>query len=157
MASRYRGPLRIYRIADIRHPLFDGGGAAQFGGRWNSPGRRVIYGALSYAGAMLEKLAQSAIGKIPPRQQWITVDIPDSVDIEEVIAADVPGWDLADMIASRAYGDRWLDEKRTVALVTPSVVGRPHERNVAIDQDHPDLASLAVSSPQPVHWDPRIR
>ena len=36
-----------------------------FGGRWNSPGRRVIYAAESYAGAMLEVLANSNIGRVP--------------------------------------------------------------------------------------------
>ena len=66
MASRRKGPLRAYRIADVRQPIFDGNGAALYGGRWNSPGRRVIYAAETYAGAMLEKLAQANVGRITP-------------------------------------------------------------------------------------------
>lgn len=158
MASRHRGPLRAFRIADGRYPLFDGGGAAEIGGRWNSPGggRRVIYGALSYAGAMLERLAQSGIGKIPPNQHWITIDIPDGVEIEEVTAEDVPDWDAHSLVASREYGDRWLSEKRSVALIIPSVIGRPHERNIAINQDHPEFEKLSASAPEPVLVDARL-
>jgi RES domain-containing protein len=156
MASRYRGPLRAYRVADARHPLFDGGGAAQFGGRWNSPGRRAIYGALSYAGALLEKLAQTGIGKIPHQQHWIAIDVPEDVEIEEVTDGDVPRWDAPDLGASRAYGDQWLDPRRTVVLVVPSVIGRPHERNVVINQDHPEFNRLTASDPQPVVWDERL-
>lgn len=156
MGSRYRGPLRAYRVADGRHALFDGGGAEQFGGRWNSPGRRAIYGALSYAGALLEKLAQAGIGRIPRRQHWIAIDVPESVEIEEVSAADVPGWDAPDLGASRAYGDLWLTQRRTVVLVVPSVVGRPNERNVVINPDHPLFHRLRASDQQPVVWDPRL-
>jgi RES domain-containing protein len=156
MASRYRGPLRVYRVADARHPLFDSRGAAQSGGRWNSPGRRAIYGALSYAAALLEKLAQAGIGKVPHRQHWIVIDIPEDVDIEEVSAADGPRWNSPDLLASRAYGDQWFAERRTVVLVVPSVVGRPHERNAVINQDHPKFDRLTASDPQPVLWDPRL-
>lgn len=42
-------------------PLWDGTGAALVGGRWNSPGRPVIYGSLSYSCAMLEMLAHASI------------------------------------------------------------------------------------------------
>lgn len=156
MASRYRGPLRAYRVADARHPLFSGEGAAQFGGRWNSPGRRVIYGALSYAGALLEKLTQTGIGKIPRRQQRIEIHVPEEVEIEEVTAAEILGWDAADLIASRAYGDQWLRQARTVVLVVPSAVGQPYERNVVINQDHPDFGLLNTSDFEDVQWDPRL-
>ena len=51
-----------YRIADARHPIFDGTGAMLRGGRWNSIGQRVIYAAESYAGAMLEILVHANLG-----------------------------------------------------------------------------------------------
>ncbi len=116
----------------------------------------MIYGALSYAGALLEKLAQTGIGRIPSPQHWITVDVPAGVEVEEVTEADVPGWDAADLVVSRAFGDRWLAENRSVVLVVPSVIGRPHERNVVINQDHHRFARLTATDPQPVRWDPRL-
>src|SRR5438876_4176579 len=113
MASLRSAILRAYRIADRRHRLFDGEGAASFGGRWNSPGRRVIYAAESYAGAMLEVLAHTNIGRIPASQSWIEIIIGNTVKIEEVKEGDVRGWDAHDHHASRAYGDHWYDESRT--------------------------------------------
>ncbi len=56
--------MRVYRIADRRHPIWDGTGAALLGGRWNSPGHPAIYGSPSSACAMLELLAHTGIGRI---------------------------------------------------------------------------------------------
>jgi len=43
------------------------------GGPWNSPGRRVIYAAETSAGAMLEMLANSNIGRMPKHHVWIEI------------------------------------------------------------------------------------
>ena len=154
MASRPEDALVAYRIADGRYPLLDGAGAQRRGGRWNSPGKAAIYGALTYAGALLEVLAHGGIGKVPRTQRWIRIEIPKGVAVEE--AGAVSGWEASDQIASRAYGDRWLDEKRSVALIVPSLVGRPNERNIVINPAHPDFTRLRASEPEPVIWDSRL-
>jgi RES domain-containing protein len=83
MASQRSGRLsaswRAYRIADRRHNILDGQGAAMFGGRWNSPGRRVIYAAETFAGAMLEVLVNAKIGRMPTQYAWIEILIGDDV------------------------------------------------------------------------------
>ena len=61
--------MRVYRIADRRHPIWDGTGAALLGGRWNSPGRPAIYGSLSSACAMLEILDMPASDAFPARSR----------------------------------------------------------------------------------------
>ena len=68
MASGPTAPLTAYRIADRRHPIFDGAGATQQGGRWNSPGRPLIYASETFAGALLEQLARANIGTLPRTQ-----------------------------------------------------------------------------------------
>ncbi len=155
MGSLSRGPLRVYRIADRRHPIFDGTGAALHGGRWNSPGRRVVDAALSFACAMLERLAQTGTGAMPRNQYAVAIDVPDGVAIEEATAADVPGWDLPNQRASRAYCDAWLAEGRTAVLVVPAVVSR-FDRNVLISQDHPAFGMIRCGPPEPVIWDRRL-
>ncbi|MGH7719497.1 MAG: RES family NAD+ phosphorylase [Gemmatimonadaceae bacterium] len=149
-------PLLAYRIADGRHPLLDCTGAALHGGRWNSPGRRVIYAALSYAGAMLERLAQSGIGRVPGNLRCIEITLPAHAVVEEVTVDSLPGWDAADRIASRARGDEWHAGRRSLALLVPSVVGQPFERNVLINQDHPDFELVRASKPRRMRWDERI-
>jgi RES domain-containing protein len=154
MVYRYKGPLRAWRIADKRHVIYDGTGASHWGARWNSPGRRVIYASTSYSCAMLEMLAHAGIGRVPAHHEWITIEIP-KVEIEEVLPGDVPGWDLPDQTAGRAYGDLWLFEKRTAVLLVPSVVAR-EDRNVLLNPDHPDSARIRHSRPRPVIWDERL-
>jgi RES domain-containing protein len=151
---------RAYRIADRRHKIFGGvinygEGAATFGGRWNSPGRRVIYAAETYAGAMLEVLANANIGRVPKHHAWIEILIGDDVSIEEVDARKVSRWDAPDQRASRLFGDKWYDEKRSTVLIVPSTVARI-ERNFVISQEHPGFRKLRATGPKPVVWDERL-
>lgn len=148
--------MRIYRIADRRHPVWDGAGAALVGGRWNSSGRAAIYGSLSYACAMLETLAHAGIGRVPPTQQYIMVDVPDVLPVERHDATTLPdGWDTEDSAVARRFGDEWLASRRSLVLVVPSVVARL-ECNAVVNPAHPDFGRLAGSTPEPVVWDGRL-
>jgi RES domain-containing protein len=145
-----------FRIASRRHRVFDGAGAAEYGGRWNSPGRPVIYAATSLSLAMLEQLAQTGTGHLPTNQVCVEITIPAQVSIESAAPNDIPGWDAADRRASRAFGDRWLTELRSCVLLIPSVIV-PTERNVAINPAHADFARINTSTPRPLQWDDRFK
>ncbi|KDR25049.1 hypothetical protein BG57_32015 [Caballeronia grimmiae] len=126
------------------------------GGRFNSPGRPVIYGALNFAGAMLEVLVHARIGKVPKHHVWVEAEAPDDASIERVGADDLPaGWDAPDAQVARRFGDRWIEEARSAILIVPSVVARA-ECNAVVNPAHPDAARLVVSAPQPVVWDQRL-
>ena len=154
MASRRSGPLWAFRIADMRHTIFDGSGAMLHGARWNSPGRRVIYAAETYAGALLEILVHAS-GSVPRTQGYVEIEIPSGLSIEEITKDDVPQWDSPSFEATRAFGDGWYDERRTPVLIVPSVVTRV-ERNVLINQQHPLFRLVRASQPVPVRWDARL-
>ena len=154
MASRRSARFRAFRIADTRHTIFDGQGAMLHGARWNSPGRRIVYAAETYAGALLEILAHTS-GGIPGSQGFIEIAIPDGLATEELAPGDLPGWDAASFDTARSFGDRWYDERRTAVLFVPSVVTRV-ERNVLINQEHPDFSRIRASEPAPVRWDARL-
>ena len=154
MASQRSRPLRAFRIADMRHTIFDGRGAMLHGARWNSPGRLVVYASESYAGALLEILAHAS-GSVPRSQGYIEIEIPADVSIEEVTPADLPDWDSPSFETARAFGDRWYDERRTPVLMVPSVATRI-ERNILMNQEHPDFARIRASQPVPVRWDERL-
>ena len=145
-----------FRIASRRHPVFDGAGAAEYGGRWHSPGRPVIYAATSLSLAMLEQLAQTGTGHLPTDHVCVEITIPDSIAIEIASASDIPGWDAPDRRASRAFGDRWLMELRTCVLRFASVIV-PTERNVAINPAHVDFARIDASAPRPLNRDERLK
>jgi len=155
MASQRSGIWRAFRIADRRRNIFDGQGAATFGGRWNSPGRRVIYAAETYAGAMLEVLVNANIGRVPKHHAWIEILIGEDVSVEEADVRKVRRWDAPDQRASRIFGDKWYDEQRSTVLIVPSTVTRV-ERNVVINQEHPGFRKLRATKPKPVVWDERL-
>jgi len=154
MAFRRRGPLRAFRIADMRHSLFDGSGAMLYGARWNSPGRRVFYAAETYAGALLEILVHAS-GSVPQSQGYVEIEIPSGMSIEEITPDDVPQWDSPSFEAAQAFGNRWYDERRTPVLIVPSVVTHV-ERNVLINQEHPEFSLVRASQAIPVRWDSRL-
>lgn len=148
--------MKIYRIADGRHPIWDGTGAAFIGGRWNSPGKPVIYGSLSYSCAMLEILAHANTGRIPETQQYVIVDVPGSVSVEIVDENQLPeGWDSENNVPARAFGDQWLNQARTAIVIVPSVIARL-DQNALVNPLHPDAKKVIVSEPKKVIWDKRL-
>ena len=148
--------MRLFRIADRRHPVWSGTGAMLVGGRFNSRRRPVIYGALNFAGAMLEVLVHARIGKVPKHHVRVEADVLEDLGVERVSADDLPaGWDVPDPQIARRFGDRWIDEARSAILIVPSVVARA-ECNAVVNPVHPDASRLVVSAPQAVVWDQRL-
>jgi RES domain-containing protein len=148
--------MRAFRIADRRHAIFDGTGARLYGGRWNSPGRPVIYAAETFAGALLEALVHANVGKVPRRHAVIDIVIPDSLEVETVEPRSLPGWRAESQLVCRRFGDRWLNESRSCVLLVPSAVTDGHERNVLINPLHPDFAQITASKPKAIRWDQRL-
>jgi RES domain-containing protein len=146
--------VRFYRIADSRHSPESGEGARLHGGRWNSPGRAVIYACETQTGAMLEKLVHTN-GRMPKHQVCVVFEAPDTLSVASLEPADLPGWDAADMIASRRAGDAWLEKAPTAVLRVPSVVFET-EHNVLINPSHADFRRIRLVGTVPVRWDERL-
>ena len=148
--------MRAFRVADRRFPIYDGTGARLVGGRWNSPGRPLIYAAETFAGALLEVLIHSNLGRIPKTHAVVEISIPDTLAMETVISQDILAWDGDDQIAGRIFGDRWLAEQRSAVLLVPSVITGDREHNVLINPQHPDFSLVTASQPQSVRGDKRL-
>ena len=146
--------MRFYRIADSRYSPESGDGARLHGGRWNSPSRSVIYACETATGAMLEKLVHTN-GRMPKHQVCVTYEAPNALKAISIEPAAVPGWEKADMIASRASGDAWLASGESAILRVPSVVFSV-EHNVLLNSGHQDFAKVRVVSIEPVRWDDRL-
>jgi len=126
------------------------------GGRWNSPGKPVIYAALSYAGAMLEQLVHASTGRMPRNQQYVVISVPAKVRVEKRSGDNLAsGWDQADCLASRAFGDEWLASERSAVLLVPSVVAEL-ETNVLVNPAHSHFRMIRASEPKTVKWDERL-
>lgn len=122
-------------------------------GRWNSEGRRVIYASCAASTALLEFLAH------------LESSLPEALACSRVILrpADVEalerlpdGWRERPYRADvQAVGDRWLDERRSLALRVPSVVA-PASYNVLINPEHPDFGQVAVEFTESFRLDSRL-
>lgn len=148
--------MRIFRIGDERRPIWDGTGAALIGGGWNSPGKPVIYGSLSYSCALLEILAHANIGRIPATQRFVVAEVPDGVSVASYDEHSLPaGWDAENSVTARAFGDQWLKEARAAVLIVPSVIARL-DHNALVNPLHPDANQLIITAPEKIMWDKRL-
>jgi RES domain-containing protein len=76
--------------------------------------------------------------------------------MNEIKATEVPDWNGFDNRRTRALGDRWYADRRSLILLVPSVVTAGVERNVLINQDHPGFRYVRATAAVPVKWDSRL-
>lgn len=155
--SSTESALIAYRIGSPAHPLLDGAGAAgSDAARWNSRGRYIIYAAEHYATALLEKAAQVNSITIPRTLVFVRIEVRANPSVEELRPDDLPGWESDDKTTSQHFGDRWYDEQRSLVLLVPSLAAPGLERNVLINQRHPQFVRVAASRPEPVRCHPKL-
>jgi RES domain-containing protein len=143
-----------WRLASGRYPPLAGEGARLVGGRWNSPGRPLVYASESLALCLAECLVH-VTGPLPADYVAIRIELPDGA-VEALPAERLPaGW-ADDVGLTRTVGDHWLAQERSLALAVPSAV-LPDSTNLLINPLHPDAAALRVHSRQPFRFDPRLR
>jgi RES domain-containing protein len=143
--------VHLFRIAQLKYPIFSGFGAAKQGGRWNSPGQQIIYTATSLAGAKLELLAQGgAFGLMPKGYGYVIVAVPDGVEIKRYPRRRPPKLEYE----SQGYGDEWANSLVSSILLVPSAAS-PGDWNALINPLHPDFKRLVVGKERKLIWDKR--
>lgn len=148
----------VWRLFKPEHaPGIDGRGVKLVGGRWNSPGRGVVYCGASLSLCVLESFvhlppAMRTIRSLPPLLA-VELRLPEEVVI--LRAEDLGRFDVIDVDACRAIGDAWLAKCDTLALSVPSAVV-PTDRNVLLNVDHPEMANVTVVRQEPFNFDARM-
>lgn len=149
--------MRVWRIArEIYDPL-DGEGPRRLGGRWNSPGRAVVYTASHLSLAIVEVLVHTDPDLIPDDLTAFQIDIPEEATIERIALGDLPAhWaDVPKHPACLEIGDAWLQRGEHAVLAVPSAVV-PEEVNFLINPLHPSAAGLRIVSSRPFAFDSRL-
>jgi RES domain-containing protein len=152
--------LLVWRLVKEKHleTAFDGEGARLNGGRWNSLGRRMVYTSESLALATLETLVHLDPSGPLPRFAGIAVTLPPE-DIETFQLPPSTNYKTPPFFSklenSRRVGDRWLKEKRSVALRVPSAIV-PSEYNVLLNPAHPRFEALEFKTPIGFKLDARL-
>ncbi len=115
----------------------------------------MIYAAENFSGAMLEVLVHANLGRIPRTHSVVRIEIPDGL-LETVETSAVPGWAESNLLASRRFGDLWLRQVRSAALLVPGMATGGREHTVLMNPRHPDFPRIGTSAPEPIRWDARL-
>jgi len=149
----------LFRICDPQYAetpdqMLSGEGAFRYGGRWNSPGSRVIYLAESLSLAAYELLVHVPDRVIAPYKR-ISVDVPEELILElddSVLPDDWREPGHPDLVG---IGDNWVASEQSLGLSVPSALV-PGERNVILLRDHPDFKAVRVGDIEDFRYDPRL-
>jgi len=140
--------MDLWRLCRRPHADLSGEGARILGGRWNSPGRPVVYFAEHPALAALEVRVHLDLPfeLLPSDFVLMRVMVPDSL-ISEI---DSPSG--SDTVA---VGDAWLVRGNSVGLRVPSVLV-PNAWNILLNPRHPEATRARITAIDPFNFDPRL-
>lgn len=149
-------PPDAWRLCRAAYRALDGEGARLWGGRWNSPGRPVVYAAGTLALAALEYLAHVDPEDVPDDLVALGIALPDGAPVRVLTVDDLPdGWRAPGAAACLAIGDAWLAAGDALALRVPSALV-PEEVNLLLDPKHPAMGAVRVVAERPFAFDPRL-
>ena len=140
--------MRVVRLCRRAFPNLDGVGSSISGGRWNSPGNKIVYTASCGALAVLEY--RVSVNKTMPKDLLLLlIEVPNTLEIESST------WHPSDVTTSRRIGDEWLKSKSTAVLRVPSVLV-PRQTNYLLNPEHPLFGSIQVVEKEPFVFDSRL-
>lgn len=151
--------MHVWRLARRDFAALDGEGAREWGGRWNSPGRPLVYCSRLLSLAALEYLVHLSPSAAPDDLVASAIEVTDDA-VERLAEDGLPkGW-ARRVAATRKIGDAWLASGRSAVLVVPSAVLpaalAPDEVNVLINPAHAAAAGTRVVDQRPFSFDPRL-
>ena len=149
--------MHIYRLCKEKYATLDGYGAFLYGGRWNSPGKPVVYAAENRALAALEFLVgmehHRGVGKLV----MLTIEIPEELKSETISQNKLPDeWRQFPAPQSLAkLGNEWLQNGKSCLMIVPSV-HVPEEYNYLFNPRHADFAQIKVLEQKAFRFDDRL-
>jgi len=151
--------VHAWRI--VEHPFvnhaFTGEGARVAGGRWNTPGKPMVYTAASASLAMLEMLVH--LGRNELLREYVLFELTfDDALMTGVDPTILPAnWrEYPVPHAVQQIGDSWIAQTASAVLRVPSVVV-PMEWNYLLNPLHEDFDAINIGPAQSLRFDPRLK
>ena len=147
----------VYRLSKtIYSKDLSGFGAEMAGGRWNSPGRAMLYTSESRALCMTEIAVRTPMGNIPDDYSLITIDIP-SGSMFVMKMEELPrDWkSIPPSGSTRTLGDKFIDDKKYLSMKVPSVIVQG-EFNFLLNPRHARMKEVEIISVELFHFDSRL-
>jgi RES domain-containing protein len=151
--------MRAWRLVKTRlaETAFDGRGAQRLGGRWNSPGLRVVYASEHLSLAALEVLVHAQDSAALRGYSAIAIEFDPrlAVDVSpDSLSGSWRAWPAPP--ALQAIGDDWIRSRRSAILRVPSTIV-PVECNLLLNPEHPEFARIHIEEQTPFELDARLR
>lgn len=149
--------MRVWRLCAKHHWKFDGGGARNAGGRWNSAGYAVVYTSAAISLAALEFLVHLGRNRSVKDLVLVSAEIPDGLTMERVDVSALPSdwrrYPAPDYL--QTIGNAWIDRSVATVLAVPSAV-IPQETNYLLNPAHPDFRRIRIGRPAEFSLDFRL-
>lgn len=150
--------MRVYRIARAdRAEDLSGEGARLYGGRWNPPGRPLLYTANTSALAALEVLVNFD-WDLKVTLSLIEIEMPDAP--QHISKTSLPeDWPRPGHPQLRKIGEEWLVAASGLSLAVPSATMplAPDAFNILINPQHPDFSQVSIRQVFPFSFDARLQ
>ncbi|WP_298711839.1 RES family NAD+ phosphorylase [Chitinophaga sp.] len=126
-------------------------------GRWNGPGRKVIYCAESISLAFLENMIRRQGVGFNDDFKIMIIEVPDDLEITVINPGDLPAqWrDFKDYSHCQPLGNKWYDDADTAILKVPSAV-LPESSNYVLNSQHPAFRRVRLIETTDLVPDERI-
>lgn len=148
----------VYRLSRKKYSGdLTGKGSQKYGGRWNSPGYRILYTSQSIALCTVEVAVHLPFGYIPEEYYLTSIEIPDSIKITAFKPTDLPkNWNsMAPIPATKKIGDNFIKENKHLVLQVPSASVQG-DFNYLINPKHKDFSKVKIKKTEPFSFDQRL-
>ena len=151
MASAWR----IVR-ASRANTAFTGEGPWRYGGRWNSPGVRVVYVSEHQSTAAFVVFANRVPFILDEKYEAFHLQWPDGLtEIFPIKKLPANCRVTPPPAETMEIGDRWVQERRSAVLALPSAIS-PDDTNFLLNPEHPDFKRIRIHPPINFNFDPRL-
>jgi RES domain-containing protein len=132
-----------------------GGGAREYGGRWNSKGVPMLYTGETRALCTTELAVHLPYGLLPENYFMMAIQFPSSV--KPFIPSRLPDhWNEFPYLSStQELGDRFVEEGKHLVMRVPSAVVQG-EHNFLFNPRHELMKQVEVHSKSPFWFDGRL-
>ncbi len=136
---------------------FKGEGSVLFGGRWNSPGTRVLYAAESLSLAALEILVNLNSAELLSSYSYAKLEFEeeDILPVEEFVKLPKNWSSSPPPLAVQRIGDEWAASMQSLVLRVPTSLV-PGEFNFLLNVGHPRFATIKRGRPRRFRFDERL-
>ncbi len=129
-----------------------GQGAFLYGGRWNSPGRYMVYTVENNLLAALEVALRVPLTNISSEYVLVPIFVPDDAN---VFFPQLPkGWNR-NQKTTQQIGNQFLDDNKSLVMKVPSAL-MSNTFNFLINPKHKMFKSVKANKPQSLLFDERL-